>query len=271
MTLALRRKGRLYRSIAVMTFKQYLAYNLWFWVQLLGQILMMTVFVFFWRAVYAGRGTVGGLEQQQTITYILLAQMIAPLVQWGQILPMGDLVREGMIAIELTRPVDLQERFYIETLSSLGYSLLQQVLTVGLFARFVFHLQLPSDPAIWAAFGLTLLLGNAILFCFDWMFACLAFYSTEVWGLHVVREGTVMFFSGALVPLVMLPGWLQSVASWMPFSQALYTPVALLSGIIPAAQAPQVWLVQLAWLAALAVGSRVVFRLAVRKVTVQGG
>jgi ABC-2 type transport system permease protein len=114
-------------------------------------------------------------------------------------------------------------------------------------------------------------LGNSVVFFFDYLFACLAFSSTETWGLSVVRVGAAAFFSGALVPLTMMPGWLQAVANALPFAQALYAPVAVLGGIVPLAEAPRVWAVQLVWLAVLFVLSRLVFRVAVRKITVQGG
>jgi ABC-2 type transport system permease protein len=103
------------------------------------------------------------------------------------------------------------------------------------------------------------------------MFACLAFYVTETWGLSVVRVAAGSFFSGALVPLVMMPGWLQKLAGAMPFAQALAVPVSLLSGITSLADAPRLWLIQVAWLVSMFVLSRLVFNVAVRKVTVQGG
>ncbi len=116
-----------------------------------------------------------------------------------------------------------------------------------------------------------MILGRSVLYFFDWIFACLAFYCTETWGLSVVRVGVATFFSGALVPLAMMPDWLQRVAAALPFAQALAVPVSLLSGITPVADAPRVWLVQLIWLAAMFVLSRLVFDIAIRKITVQGG
>ncbi|HYG60144.1 MAG TPA: hypothetical protein VD902_18915, partial [Symbiobacteriaceae bacterium] len=112
---------------------------------------------------------------------------------------------------------------------------------------------------------------NAILFFFDWTFASLAFYTTEVWGMHILREGVATFFSGALIPLAMLPGWLQAVAGALPFGQALYAPIGLLTGMIPLTSLPQVWLGQLIWLVGLGVFSRLMFTVAARKITVQGG
>jgi ABC-2 type transport system permease protein len=89
--------------------------------------------------------------------------------------------------------------------------------------------------------------------------------------LAVLRFGVATFFSGSLVPLAMMPGWLQNLTLALPFAQALYVPVSLLSGITPLSQLPRIWLVQIVYLLVLAFLSRLVFRVAVRKVTVQGG
>ena len=84
-------------------------------------------------------------------------------------------------------------------------------------------------------------------------------------------DGISTFFSGSLIPLVMMPGWLQALAHAMPFAQAVYVPLSVLTGIVPLSQMPQVWLVQVAWIAGLWVAARLIFRVAIRKVTVQGG
>ncbi|MBF8284323.1 MAG: hypothetical protein HW378_3238 [Anaerolineales bacterium] len=270
MIQSLRRTVNVYGAIAAMVPKENLAYNIWVWMQFAVQIMSMIIFVYFWRAVYANATTLGGLSLQQTLNYILLAQIIAPLVENRLIFHFGFLVRSGQVAMELVRPIDFQARYYVESLAGLGVYLVQK-LPLFLLAWAFLGLQLPADPAAWGAFAVSLILGQSILFFFDWVFACLAFYSTETWGLSVVRVGVATFFSGALVPLAMMPDWLQQLAAALPFAQALAVPASFLSGITPAAAAPQVWLIQLVWLMGLWVLSRRVFSLAVRKVTVQGG
>lgn len=265
-----RRRAGVYGALAGMVPKQYLAYNLWVWMEFVVQIVAMTIFVFFWRAVYAGSATIGGLTLQQTINYILLAQTLNPLIENRLIFRFGWLIREGYVAVELVRPVDFQARSYVEELTSLLIFLAQKI-PLLLLAWLLFGLQLPADLAAWGCFLVSLLLGQALLFCFDWAFACLAFYSTETWGLSVVRVGVAAFFSGALLPLQMMPGWLRSITDALPFAQALYVPVAFLSGITRVADAPRIWLIQLAWLAGLLILSRAAFALALKKVTVQGG
>ncbi len=270
MIQSFRRSFNIYGAMAAMVPKEFLAYNIWAWMQFVVQILSMTIFVYFWRAVYANTNTIAGLNLQQTLNYILLAQVLTPMVETRAIFEFGYLIRSGQISMELLRPLDLQLAWYVQNLTRLALFVIQE-LPLFLIAIIFFGLQLPASPLAWLAFAVSLLLGQSVLFFFDWIFACIAFYSTETWGLSVVRIGMATFFSGALVPLTMMPGWLQDIAAVLPFAQAIYVPISFFSGITPVSNAPQVWLVQLLWLVGLILISRWVFRGAVKQVTVQGG
>jgi ABC-2 type transport system permease protein len=87
----------------------------------------------------------------------------------------------------------------------------------------------------------------------------------------ILRNGVTNFFSGALIPLVMLPSGLRAVAYALPFGQTVYQPLSLLAGITPLQSAPRLIAVQLLWLVCLGVFARLAFQAAVRHVTVQGG
>lgn len=268
---AIRRYGRIYGAFAANTIKLMMAYSVWFWVELLGQICMLVIFVYFWRAVYAATETISGMRAAETLNYILVAQIVAPLVRWSLILDIGGAIRQGTVAIEFTRPVDYQARWFVEWTTSMLLTAVRLALPLGAISVLLFGLRLPADPRVWAYFVTSFLIGNAVLFCFDWAFGSLAFYTTESWGLHILREGVATFFSGALLPLQMLPDWLQKFAAFLPFGQSLNAPVSILTGITPVSEAGVVVLRQLIWLAGMLVLSRVMFTVAARKVTVQGG
>ena len=270
MALALGRAVRRYGGMASMAPKFYLAYSIWVWMEWGVQTIALVITSFFWRAVYADQSVIAGLGQQQTLSYVLLALIFAPFVQnTSMIYHFGYLLKEGQIAVELLRPLDFQAGQYVWRSSELWVGMLLQVplFVVALFLG----LRPPLDARAWAVFLVTALLGHAVLFCFDWILGCLAFYVTEIWGLSVARYGLTLFASGQLVPLALMPAWLAGPLSVLPFAQALYVPLSFLTGIAPLSDAPRVWLVQLAALAVLLPLSRLVFRVAVRKVTVQGG
>lgn len=266
----LKRNVSIYSAVAATAAKTRLAYNMWIWADFVVTLVSMVVFVYFWRAVYEGTSTLGGLALSQTITYILLARLLSPLVETRTIFFFGFMIRQGQIAVELTRPIDMQLRIMTESLAEILVFLVQR-LPLFLIAFLFFGLRLPTDPKLWLSFVGSLFLGLLVIFLFDWMFACLAFYVTETWGLSVVRVGAGSFFSGALVPLVMMPDWLQNLAAGLPFAQALAVPISFLSGIYTWADAPRVWFTQILWVLALFILSRIVFNIAVRQVTVQGG
>lgn len=270
MIAAMQRKFTMYSAIAAMAVKRRLVYSLWFWSDFISTIGMMVIYIYFWRAVYSQTQTLGGLAYDQTITYILMARILAPLVETRMIFGFGFMIREGGVAMELTRPMDFQSRFLVENLAETASFLVMRI-PVFLIAWLLMGMQLPTDPGLWAAFFISLVLGILVIFLFDWSFASLAFYTTETWGLSALRLSIGSFFSGALIPLAILPGWLQSIAVVLPFAQTISVPVSFLSGISTLADAPRVWGIQLAWLFGLLIVSRLIFNRAVRKITVQGG
>lgn len=271
MVLRLRQTTRAYGAMAAMMPKLFLAYQFQIWFNVVLEIITLTITVAFWRAVYAGRTSVGGLEEAQALNYVILARVFHDgAYQTNMIRQLGEMMQSGGIAVALLRPLDFQVSTYFQNLVHLGLNLSMRV-PLAFFAWLVFGLQLPDDPVLWAAFLFTLLLGHAVMFCFDWMLACVVFYTTDYWGMSAARHAFATFFSGMLIPLSMMPDVLRTIAVILPFSQAVYLPVSILSGITPVEQMPRVWLMQATMLVVLFFLSRLVFNRAVRVVTVQGG
>ena len=259
-----------YAAFFAMIPKLFMAYQLWFWIGLVLNIISMAILVFFWRAIYADTASISGLALNKTLQYILLAFIFMPLTSTDLIWEFGSNLREGMMIHHLLRPINFQGMNYAQNLGTLVTRLILQVPMV-IVAVIVFGLRFPTDIATWLAFILSALLGFTVMFFFYWLLACLTFYTTEIWGLGVLIEGMNFFLSGSLVPLVMMPEWLRTIVLSIPFAQALGVPVSLLTGITPLNQAPQVWFIQVLWILGMWVASTLFFKVAVRKITVQGG
>jgi len=270
MIAALRRQVSVYAALAAAVPKNFLAYSLWFWIGLILNTIQMMVFVFFWRGIYANTDSINGLTLQNTLNYILLAQIFNALTETVMLWEIGMNVRDGNIAHVLLRPLDIQGSYYVISLTTAATGIVLQI-PMAVVATVFFGLTWSLDPAVWGAFLVTALLGRTVLFFFDYLLAGLTFYTTEVWGLAVLIFGAGLFLSGAMVPLEIMPDWLRSIVLALPFAQTLAVPISILSGIQPLSAAPRLWLTQLAWIAGLAVASRLFFNFAVRKVTVQGG
>ena len=265
-----RRNLSIYAALFAMIPKLFMAYQLWFWIGLVLSIISMAILVFFWNAIYADTSSIAGLELNQTLQYILLAFIFRPLTNNNLVWEFGSNLREGTIVHHLLRPINFQGMNYAQSLGSLVTELTLQI-PMAIAAILFFGLRLPHDLPTWVAFLISALLGYTVMFFFNWFLACFTFYTTEIWGLGVLIEGMTFFLSGALVPIVMMPVWLQNIVLAVPFAQALAVPVSLLTGITPLSQAPQVWLTQILWIFGMWIVSTIFFRIAIRKITVQGG
>jgi ABC-2 type transport system permease protein len=270
MIRAARRNLSIYAALFAMIPKLFMAYQIWFWIGLVLSIISMAILVFFWKAIYADTSSIAGLQLNQTLQYILLAFIFRPLTNNDLIWEFGSNLREGTIAHHLLRPINFQGMNYAQNLGTLATQLALNI-PMAVVAVVLFGLRFPHDMATWAAFLVSALLGFTVMFFFNWFLACFTFYTTEIWGLGVLIEGMTFFLSGALVPIVMMPAWLQNIVMAIPFAQALGVPVSLLTGITPLSDATHVWLTQILWIVGMWVVSTLFFRTAIRKITVQGG
>lgn len=89
-----RRLVTIYGTFAAMVPKLFLAYSIWVWMQFIVQVIALVIFVAFWTAVYTERSLIGGLTLQQTLNYIILAQIFMPAVDSSNVIyRFGELMR----------------------------------------------------------------------------------------------------------------------------------------------------------------------------------
>ena len=167
---------RAYGAMAAVMPKLFLAYQFQIWFNVAMEIITLVITVAFWRAVFAGRTTVGGLTATQTLNYVMLACIFHDgAYSTSMLREFGELMREGGIQIALLRPLDFQGSMYVQKLALLGLNVMMRF-PLALVAWLLFGLQLPAEPVVWAAAAVTLLLGHTVMFGFDWILACTAFY-----------------------------------------------------------------------------------------------
>lgn len=114
-------------------------------------------------------------------------------------------------------------------------------------------------------------LGFLIKFLITFMVALLCFWTTNGLGLIWAQTAVINLFSGALIPLQILPGWLQSVALAAPFQGIVYTPVMIYMGAIEGAALWMALGLQLFWVIALWWLVRLMWMPALRTLDLQGG
>ena len=86
-------------------------------------------------------------------------------------------------------------------------------------------------------------------------FAAASFWVLDAKGAWFLYQKLVFVAGGMLLPLEILPGWLEATARVLPFSSMAYAPARLASGHVE----PELLLVQVGWLIVLVVVAHRVF------------
>ncbi|KEO81445.1 hypothetical protein EL26_20425 [Tumebacillus flagellatus] len=262
---------RAYYEIAKSQVKLDFAYGAWFWSSMVSSILQMLVLFYFWRAVYAnGPSELHGYKLDDMITYMVVASMIGGYTN-GAGGKLAEDIRGGLVAIELMRPYDqLSKLVALDLGGKFGY-FLRNTVPILVLAFLFFHINLPPSWGAAAMFPLSTALGVLIGAQFDLLVGIMAFYTVNIWGLRVLRDAVLLFFTGQLVPVMLFPEWLQSVNRFLPFQSMVYVPVSIYTGALRGAEA---WVqvgIQAAWLLGVFLLVRWTWSRAMRKVTIFGG
>ncbi|UAL45688.1 ABC-2 family transporter protein [Sutcliffiella horikoshii] len=247
------------------------AYLAWYWADVVSTLLRLVIMYFFWVAVFQNRTEISSISFESMITYVVIAMMLENYVS-GAGNEMARNIKNGDIALELLKPYDYLTKLIFMDLGSKANSFVRTTIPIFLVAIIFIGIQAPPSLEVAILFLASMLVGILIGTQIDLIIGVLAFWTVNVWGVRVLREAIVKFFSGALIPLTLFPGWFQEVSSYLPFQSMIFVPVAIYTGQIKMGpDALIAFATQLFWLALLFIVVRVVWTQAVKKVTVFGG
>ena len=222
-------------------------------------------------AVDSAGGDLGGYDREQASSYVWLGQaLLATVAIWGWS-EIAERVKNGEIAVDLARPVDLYFSWWARDLGRAAFTLPARGLPPFLVGAVLMGVALPTTPASYLLGVISVLLAASISFTIRFLINLAAFWVIDVRGLIGVMVVVTSFFCGLYVPVPLFPDWLRVVAYATPFPSILQFPIDVLSGRAEGLAGLQTIGVQAAWLAGLVLLSRIVLFRASRRLVVQGG
>jgi ABC-2 type transport system permease protein len=117
--------------------------------------------------------------------------------------------------------------------------------------------------AIWGAY----LIRTMLL----WLLGMISFWTTRVSAIFELYFALELLLSGRLVPLSLMPEWVQQLASYLPFKWAFQFPIEALVGQFTPEQLLAGLGMQVFWIAVGAGLVEMVWRFGVRRFTAVGG
>lgn len=222
-----------------------------------------------WTALYAQNAAPAGVPLHAIITYTAVALLMSLVLEIDGTRMIRDRVREGTIATDLMKPINLPLFFFSD---GFGQTLLHALLIVPslLLALFIVRIDVPG-PGVLVVFGLSFALGYCVNFLMNFLMNAVAFWTLETFAIQLMVRWVSDLLGGQVVPLIFFPGVLQRAVLALPFAAIYSTPLLIYVGTIAPAGYTAALTAQCAWIVAFGGLATLVWRAAQRRVEIQGG
>lgn len=233
------------------------------------------MFIMIFQAFYSQASEPPPMSLEQLVAYIWLQQSFLALVTlWFRDNELFQLITTGNIAYELCRPAGIYEFWYAKLLAQrLSSAILRcfPILAVVFLLPDKYAMTLPASTESFLYFIVALVLGLLLVVTISMLIYISVFVTLSSTGSMLMFSIFGEFFSGRIIPIPLMPEWLQNVSLCMPFHLTADFIFRVYTGHISEREALIGILAQLGWLIALVLLGKWLLSRALRKVIVQGG
>jgi ABC-2 type transport system permease protein len=264
----------LYVAVATRAFRRYSTYRAASLAGIFTNTVFGIIYSYAYLALWDANPGAGGYDAVDAVTFVWLGQaLLMTVALWGggTTDDLMERIRSGDVAMDLYRPVGLVGWYLAGDLGRATYHLLTRGLAPTLVGLVLFDIRLPVSPLHAAAFLLSLPLAVTVSFGIRFLVAATAFWVLDASGLRVLSGAFAIFFSGMMLPLVLFPGWLRTLAEALPWSAFIQVPIDIWLGERDGWGLLGSLAFQALWVVILLACCHAVLKAATRKVVVQGG
>ncbi len=263
----------LHVAIATRAFRRYSTYRSATLAGIFTNSVFGVIYSYAYLALWAQNPDAGGYDATDAVTFVWLGQsLLMTVALWGggSTDDLALRIRTGDIAIDLYRPVGIVGWYLAGDLGRAAFHFVTRGLGPVVVAAALFDLHWPSAAGA-IGFLVSIPLAVTVSFGLRFLVSCTAFWLLDASGARVLSGALAIFFSGMMLPLVLFPGWLGTVARALPWSAMIQVPNDIWLG---KREGSDLWLAlgfQAMWALLLLGACGLLLRAATRKVVVQGG
>ena len=255
-------------KVAIAQQIQYRAAN---YMYMLGMIAEPVIYLVVWQTVAEQQGgSVAGITAGQFAAYYIVWTLVRNINIVFTPYGWEERIREGQLSAQLLRPL-------FPIVEDLGFFLgwkpvvVLLWLPIALFLSLVFHPVLNPTPLAIAVFAVSLLGAYLIRSLNQSSLGLITFWTTRVGPIFQLYIAAELLLSGRLVPMALMPDWVQALANVLPFQWTFGFPIEALVGNLTTEQLLRGLAMQALWIAIGSVLVRVVWHFAVRRYSAVAG
>ena len=242
---------------------------------LMTQFFWGLMLIFIYVALYSNVNILDVISLPQIIIFIWLQQafytLLAVRLNDDEI---ANLIKSGDVAYEIVRPYNLYFWWYIKMIAkrvSAGVLRFLPVLVLAFLLPEPYGLSLPTSIPNFILFLVSLCLGIFLVTSINMLVYTIGFYTYNQAGISQIINSVIELLSGALIPVVLLPKFLQDATYYLPFRLMTDLPYRLYSNNIGISEGILSIGLQMFWILILIMLGNLIVKKALKKVFVQGG
>lgn len=261
-----------YLKLRILMFMQYRTAAL---AGLTTQFFWGLMLIFIYIAFYTNGTATDSISLSQLISYTWLHQafyaLLSVRVTDDEI---ADSIKSGNVAYEIIRPYNLYFWWYIKVFAkrvAAGILRIIPVIVIAFILPEPYNLSLPSSFLNFILFIASLILGIFIVTGINMLVHTIGFYTYNQTGISQIINSVIELFSGALIPVVFLPIFIQKATYFLPFRMISDLPFRLYSNNIGIYEGLMSIGLQIVWVIILIIIGNLIVKKSLKKVFVQGG
>lgn len=241
-----------------------------------GNILGCFISFFLWKAVFESStdSNFMGFSLEEMIIYVFITFITGNMINSGGTYNIGDEIKDGSIAMRMIKPISYNNTFLFQEIGNKIINVLIAFipLIIGVeIYRYISAGEIRLSFTSLVMYAISVLLAYLINFFFNICYGFTAFFFKNLWGSNMLKNCLVNFMSGAVIPLAFLPVTLRNIFVALPFPSLNYTPVMIYMGKYQGKEAIYYIVVQLVWGVLFWLLSKIIWRVAIKHICIQGG
>ncbi len=253
-----------YRQQFRTTFASFVQYRASIFIWMIDRILDPLIYLVVWSVVSRSTGgSVGGFTPGRFAAYFITTMLVTQVTYTWVMFEYEYRIRHGSLSFALLRPIHPIHTDLVDNISSKLITLPLMLVAAAVLV-IVFRPEFSLVPWAVVLFVPALLMAFAVKFIVEWTLALTAFWTTRVGAVNQAYFVAVLFLSGQMAPLSLLPYPLQLAAAVLPFRWTISFPVELFLGRLTPRDALIGFAAQAAWLLLGLLLLRTVWRAGVR-------
>jgi ABC-2 type transport system permease protein len=196
----------------------------------IGQVLEPLVYLIVWSVVAdSSGGSVGSYSSADFAAYFIVLMLVNQVTYTWIMYEFEYRVRKGNLSVLLLKPIHPIHSDIADNITSKIITL-PIIVVIAIIFLFVFHASIAPAPWAILLFIPVLLIAFLVRFVLEWILALAAFWTTRVGAINQSYFVTLLFLSGQIAPLELLPQPVQVLSFLLPFRWLINFPVELLLG-----------------------------------------